>query len=142
MKFSITLERGERIYTLYVSQSSPRRAYIYAHIGIHSLPDADMANKLSRKPLLIRTHVGNVSNRSEAPPTDRENLSAYFLWYCFYTGSLGKLSSTRNAVSSARKAYYRLEASIQYLSTPVTHQLEGRHRRLKYRKSMKVSARV
>ena len=52
----------------------------------------------------------NVSNRSEAPPTDRKNLSAYFLWYYFYTGSLGKLSSTRNAVSSIRKAYYRLEA--------------------------------
>ena len=101
-----------------------------------------MANKLSRKPLLIPTDVGNVSNRSEASPTDRENLSAYFLLYCFYTGNLGKLSSTRNAVSSAQKAYYRLEASIQYLSTPVTHQLEGRHRRLKNRKSRKVSARV
>ena len=97
---------------LYVSQSSSRRAYVYAHTGIHSLPDADMANKLSRKPLLIPTDIGNVNNRSEAPPTDRENLSSYFQWYYFYTGSLGKLSSTRNTVSSAQKAYYRLEASI------------------------------
>ena len=53
-----------------------------------------MANKLSRKPLLIPTDVGNVSNRPEAPSTDRENLSA-----------------------------------------------KGRHRRLKNRKSMKVSGR-
>ena len=53
-------ERGERIYTLYVSQSSPRRAYIYAHTGIHSLPGADTANKLSRKPLLIPTDVGEI----------------------------------------------------------------------------------
>ena len=112
------------------------RIYIYAHTGIHSLPDADTANKLSRKPLLIFTDVGNVSNQSEAPPTDRLNLSAYFLWYCFYTGSLGKLSST------ARKAYNRLKASIHYLSTLVTHQLEGRHQRLKNRESIKVIARV
>ena len=67
--------RGEGVYTLYVNQSS-RRVYIYAHTGIHSLPDADTANKLSRKPLLIATDVGYVSNRSEAPPTDRLNLSA------------------------------------------------------------------
>ena len=63
---------------LYVSQSSLRRAYVYAHTGIHSLPDADTANKLSREPLLIPTDIGNVSNRSEAPPTDRENLNSYF----------------------------------------------------------------
>ena len=118
------------------------RPYIYALINIHSLPDTCTHRELPRKPLLIPTDVGKVSNRSEAPPTDRLNLSAYFFWYCFYTGSLSKLSSHRNAVSSARKAYNRLEASIQYLSTPVTHQLEGRHRRLKNRESMKVSARV
>ena len=63
------------MYTLYVSQSSLWRAYIYmyvyAHTGIHSLPDADMANKLLRKPLLIPTDVDNVSNRSEAPPTNK-----------------------------------------------------------------------
>ena len=46
----------------YVSQSSSQRAYIYAHTGIHSLPDADMANKLPRKPLLIPTDVSNASN--------------------------------------------------------------------------------
>ena len=125
-----------------INLRSPRRPYIYALINIHSLPDTCMRKELPRKPLLIPSDVGNVSNRSEAPPTDRENLSAYFLWYCFYTGSLGKLSSPKNAVSSTRKAYYRLEASIQYLSTPVTHQLEGRHRRLKNRESIKVSARV
>ena len=70
-----------------------------------------MANQLPRKPLLIPTDFGNVSNRSVAPTTDQEHLSAYFLWYCFYIGSLGKLSSTMNAVSSSQKAYYRLEAS-------------------------------
>ena len=111
----VNRHRGERIYTLIL-------VFIAYRMQTRLI-------KLSRKPLLIPTDVGNVSKRSEAPPTDRENLSD-FLWYCFYTGSLGKLSSTRNAVSSARKAYYRLEASIQYLSTPVTHQLEGRHRRL------------
>ena len=68
------------MYTLYVSQSSLWRAYIYtyvyAHTGIHSLPDADVANKLLRKPLLIPTDVDNVSNRSEAPPTNKH------LYFC------------------------------------------------------------
>ena len=125
-----------------INLRSPRRPYIYALINIHNLPDTCTRKELPWKPLLIPSDVGNVSNRSEAPPTDRENLSAYFLLYCFYTGSLGKLSSPKNAVSSTRKAYYRLKASIQYLSTPVTHQLEDRHRRLQNRESIKVSARV
>ena len=44
---------------------------MYAYTGIHSLPNADIANKLPRKPLLIPT---DVSNCSEAPPSNQENL--------------------------------------------------------------------
>ena len=67
------------IYALRQSILNAESIYIYAHTGIHSLPGADTANKLLRKPLLIPTDVGNVSNQSKAPPIDLENVSAYYL---------------------------------------------------------------
>ena len=51
---SLTSECSDHMYTLCLPFLIVESVYIYnihAHTSIHSLPDADMANKLPRKPL-------------------------------------------------------------------------------------------